>query len=124
MGAGELPKDLLRAKNRFQAWRRRRAKGRIPHFLWELAVQLAARHGLSRTATALGLHCHRLQKQVEAGQPPSAPAAFVELPPPALVGKHCLFEWSNRAGASLRVQLTGCDASDLEAVARGLRGVG
>jgi hypothetical protein len=54
---GELPKDLAQARCRFEAWRERRLRGRrIPQPLWDLAVQLAGQHGVSRTATALGLN--------------------------------------------------------------------
>lgn len=126
MGASELPRDLARARSRFQAWRRhrQRAGGRLPRSLWKLAVQLVANHGISRTATVLGLNYHRLQKQVEAsaGQPPAQAPAFVELPTPALLGKQCLFELANGAGASMRVQLTGYEATDLEALSRGFWG--
>jgi hypothetical protein len=123
MGASELPKDLVRGRSRFQAWRRRRghAGGRIPRSLWKLAVQLVASHGVSRTATVLGLHYQRLQKQVEAaaGQLPARGPAFVELPAAELLGKQCLFELANGAGATMRVQLTGYDAADVAILARG-----
>ena len=124
MGAskpGELPKDLERGRSRFQAWRaQRRAGGRIPQPLWELAVRLVNRLGVSRTATALGLDYYSLKERAEAvtGEAPSQPPAFVELPAPVLVGKQGLFELDNGAGATLRVHLVGYDAADLEALAR------
>jgi len=121
MGASELPRDLARARSRFQAWRRRRhASSRIPDPLWKLAVRLADTHGISRTATALGLDYSSLKKkQVEAavGQPQSGSPAFVELPSP-VVGKQCLFELANGAGAARRVQLTGYEAADVAVLAR------
>jgi len=122
---GPLTDDLLRGRNRFQAWRRSRprAGSPIPLSLWRLAVRLAKTHGISRTATALGLNYHRLQKHVEAAarsHPPSSEPAFVELPAPALFGKQCLFELDNGAGATLRVQLTGFDTADVEALAHSL----
>jgi hypothetical protein len=118
---GELPKDLAHARSRFEAWRERRQGGRrIPQPLWNLAVQLASQHGVSRTATALGLDYYSLKKQAEAAalQPPSRGPAFVELPPPVVVGKQALFELDNGAGATMRVQLLGYDAADVEALAR------
>jgi hypothetical protein len=126
MGAsvrGELPKDLVRARSRFQAWRwRRKAGARIPQPLWALAVRLVRTHGISRTAAALRLDYYSLKKRVEeAGDPDPAPSrgpAFVELPSPVVVGKQGLFELDNGAGASLRVQLVGYDAADVEALAR------
>jgi len=124
MGAskpGELPKDLERGRSRFQAWRaQRRAGGRIPQPLWELAVRLVNRLGVSRTATALGLDYYSLKKRAAeaADRPQSNGPAFVEVPSPVLVGKQGLFELNNEAGATLRVQLVGYDAADVEALAR------
>ena len=118
---GELLKDLAHARSRFEAWRERRQGGRrIPQPLWDLAVRLVSQHGISRTATALGLDYYSLKKRVEAaGQdPPSRCPAFVELPAPVVVGKQALFELDNGAGATMRVQLLGYDAADVEALAR------
>ncbi len=118
---GELPKDLAQGRLRFQAWReRRQGARRIPQPLWALAVRLGSQHGISRTATALGLDYYSLKKRVEsAGQePPSRSPAFVELPPSVVVGKQALFELDNGAGATMRVQLLGYDAADVEALAR------
>ena len=124
MGAierGSLPADLERARSRFQAWRVRRKRGtRIPRPLWAVAVRLASTHGVSRTATALGLGYYSLKQQVEAAapQPPPCGPAFVELPPPVVVSKQALFELDNGAGATMRVQLVGYDAAEIEALAR------
>jgi hypothetical protein len=118
---GELPKDLAQARSRFEAWREQRpGRRRIPQPLWDLAVRLASTHGVSRTATALGLGYYSLKKQAEAAalQPPACGPAFVELPPPVVVGKQALFELDNGAGATMRVQLVGYDAADVEALAR------
>lgn len=124
MGAserGELPNDLLQARNRFQTWRsRQRGRGRIPHELWELAVQLVQRHGLSRTASVLRLDYYSLKKHAEADAPdlPTRQPAFVQLPAPLPLGKQALFERDLGAGTTLRVQLLGYDTADLEALAR------
>jgi hypothetical protein len=118
---GELPKDLAQGRRRFQAWRERRQGGRrIPQPLWALAIRLVRQHGISRTATALGLDYYSLKKRVETAgqQPPSPGPAFVELPAPLVVGKQALFELDNGAGATMRVQLLGYDAADVEALAR------
>src|SRR5262245_17981858 len=118
---GEFPKDLAQGRSRFEAWRQRRqGSRRIPQLLWALAVRLVRQHGISRTATALGLDYYSLKKRVEsAGQrPPSPGPAFVELPAPLVVGKRALFELDNGAGATMRVQLLGCEAADVEALAR------
>jgi hypothetical protein len=124
MGASErvgLPQDLVQARSRFQAWRGRcQAGGRIPKRLWALAVRLGARHGVSRTATALRLDYYSLKERVEAaaGEPQSNGPAFVELPAPVVVGKQCLVELDNGAGATMRVQLVGYDAADVAALSR------
>ena len=124
MGAserGELPRDLVRARSRFQTWRgRRQTGGRIPHGLWALAVRLVNRYGVSRTAAVLGLDYYSLKKRAEgsAEQPQLNRPAFVELPSPVVIGKQGLFELANGAGATLRVQLVGYDAADVEALAR------
>ena len=123
MGAsdrGELPNDLAQARSRFQAWRaRRQAGGRIPQPLWALAVQLVAKHGVSRTAAALSLDYYSLKRRAEvADRPQASSPAFVELPAPVVVGKQCLFELDNGAGSTLRVQLVGYDTADVEALAR------
>ena len=118
---GEFPKDLAQGRQQFQAWReRRQGARRIPQPLWALAIRLVSQHGLSRTATALGLDYYGLKKRVEAaGQPPPSPSpAFVELPAPLLVSKQALFELDNGAGATMRVQLLGYEAADVEALAR------
>ena len=124
MGASEgrgLPPDLTLGRSRFQAWRGERKLGeRIPRPLWDLAVRLAKLHGVSRTATALGLDYYTLKKRAEetAVQPQSSDPAFVELPSPVVVGKQGLFELDNGAGARIRVQLVGYDAADVVALLR------
>ena len=118
---GELPKDLAQARSRFEAWRQRRSAGRrIPQPLWDLAVRLVSQHGISRTATALRLDYYSLKERVGAAaqQPPALRPAFVELPAPVVVGRQALFELDNGAGATMRVQLAGYDAADVEALAR------
>jgi hypothetical protein len=116
----ELPKDLLRAQRRLLTWRSRQtARKPIPHSLWALAVRLVQRHRLNRTARALKLDYYSLKKRAEqdpAPVPPGQPA-FVELPSP-LALKQCLCEISHRAGASMRLQLMGYDAADIEVLAR------
>jgi hypothetical protein len=115
-----LPKDLAQGRSQFQAWRARRTAGRIPQTLWALAVRLVSRHGVSRTATALGLDYYCLKKRAQGAADP-APAsgpAFVELPSPVLVGKQAALELDHGAGATLRVHLVGYDAAEVAALAR------
>jgi hypothetical protein len=118
---GQLPPDLVRGRDRIQAWRReRKGGGRIPQTLWAMAGRLAKAHGVSRTAAALGLDYYSLKKRAEAAaaQPHSSSPTFVELTPPAMVGKQCRLELDNGSGATMRVHLVGYDAADVEALSR------
>jgi len=77
----EIPAPLARGRDRFEGWRRTRQVGtRIPDELWSLAVKLADHHGISRTASVLGLDYYSLKKRVAAGNSgvTSVPSAFVE----------------------------------------------
>ena len=117
----QLPPDLVRGRSRFQAWRgQRKPGGRIPQPLWAMATRLAKVHGVSRTAAALGLDYYRLKElaTAAASEPYSSGPAFLELTPPVLVAKHCRFELDNGAGATMRVQLVGYDAAEVEALSR------
>ena len=56
MAGNELPKDLVRARCRFETWRRLRKGGsRIPPPLWRLAVGLARDHGVSGLINLFGI---------------------------------------------------------------------
>jgi hypothetical protein len=118
---GQLPPDLVRGRSRFQAWwAQRKVGGRIPQALWAMATRLAKAHGVSRTAAVLRLDYYRLKNLAEAAAsgPKSSGPAFVELTSPVLVAKQCRFELDNGAGATMRVQLVGFDAADIEALSR------
>lgn len=119
---GQLPADLVRAQQRFQAWRQQRTPGtRIPRPLWDLAVQLVKIHGVSRTAAALRLDYYSLKQRAEDVPPPDSPASspFVDVTPSLLFARQCHFEFENRSGVVIRVQLVGYDAADIEALSRG-----
>ena len=124
MGAsqhGQLPPDLVHGRRRFRAWRERRKPGvRIPQPLWTMAIRLAKAHGVSRTSAALGLDYYSLKKRAEAtaAPPRSSDPAFLELTPPVLLAKQCRLELDNGSGATMRVQLVGYDAADIEALSR------
>ena len=123
METSKLPRDLARARRRFQAWRARRPVGeRIPHSLWSLAVQLASSHGVSRTSGALQVDYYTLKKRAEEATHimPTTGPAFIELPASAVVGKQCQFELDNGAGARMRLHLVGYEANEIETLARSL----
>ena len=117
----QLPPDLVRGRSRFQAWRGQRKVGaRIPQSLWAMATRLANAHGVSRTVAALGLDYYRLKDRAEAAAsaPQSRGPASVELTSPVPVAQQCRFELENGAGATMRVQLVGYDAAEVEALSR------
>ena len=106
--------------------RTKRPRSRIPERLWELAVKLAAKHGLHRTARTLKLDYYSLKKRVEAaaGSREKNDAPFLELPAVGAVSTDavpvCVIELEEGA-ARWRVQLTGYSAADIAVVGRGVR---
>lgn len=63
--------DLSRAIVRFEQWRRGHiSRSRIPAVLWKLAVNLAGRHGVARTAAALNLDYYSLKNRLVARPSP------------------------------------------------------
>ena len=129
-----IPAELARGREQFQAWRQTHKVGtRFPDRLWTLAVKLAAAHGICRTAAVLGVVSCSLKKRVDLTQteePPATAPSFLEFSPPSLsatggvelsppsTARECIVEFEDAAGASMRVRLTGYDASDLVALGR------
>ena len=116
----EVPAPLSRLGQRFATWRKKRAAGqRIPKSLWKSAVEVAAQHGVSRTAALLRLDYYALKKRVENASSADPSSAFVELPPVSLsMMSECVIEWEDVAGARMRVQLKGQNAPDVLALSR------
>ena len=135
----EEPPELAQGRERLAAWRRMtKPKSRIPERLWKLAVKLAAKHGLHRTAQTLKLDYYSLKKRLEtatattksatAGRGEEHPA-FIDLPP-ALSPvpesgresvQECVIEFDDGA-VSVRVQLKGYSAAEIATVGRSVRG--
>jgi len=77
--------------------------------LWKLAVNLAGRHGVARTAAALNLDYYSLKNRLVARPSPfgdaehsSPPPAFVELAPGPLSSLGpCVIEFSDAAGSRI-----------------------
>lgn len=122
---GAVPRRLARAMVRFSNWRQSHEPGtRIPRHLWAVAVRLASRYGVSRTAVALKLNYGGLKRRVEARTVEARPRraagaipAFVELPGPMLAApSECLIECENAAGSKMRIHLKGGQAADLVAL--------
>ena len=124
-GMQKVPAELARAAARWAQWRRTRELGaRIPESLWKLALELAARHGVSRTAMVLRVDYYALKKRLDAQMPPrrvdsAAAPAFVELTPPSLAtASGCVIEFENVSGAKMRIELRGSQVPDLAALGR------
>jgi hypothetical protein len=123
-----LPKELTSVREQFERWRRgRRGRSRIPEGLWASAAEVAAQHGVSRTAQALGLDYYALGRRVAAskgdgGEPTGAPAAatFVELVPARAGGgvAECVVELESCRGSKMRIHLRGAGAAELSALSR------
>jgi hypothetical protein len=66
----EIPAELKEAEQRFAEWRSSQSGRRpIPEPLWALAMQLANRHGIFRTAQVLRLDYTKLKKYTRAAAP-------------------------------------------------------
>ena len=124
-GMQKVPAELERAAARWAQWRRTRRLGaRIPESLWDLALELAARHGVSRTAIVLRVDYYALKKRLDVQTPPrrvdsAAAPAFVELPPPPLAtADGCVIEFEKASGAKMRIELRGSQVPDLAAIGR------
>ena len=106
---------------RFKTWRGSRRRGeRIPEGLWQAAVELARRHGLSATAAMLKLSYYELKRRLGAGStsPPggSRASVFVEVPamplPPR--GEECgTVELVQAGGARLILRFPTASPHDL-----------
>ena len=126
-----VPADMSRAAERFTMWRSTQVRGtRIPDRLWDTAVALAGKYGLSRTAAAVKVGYYALKERCEAGpraspdaQASTATPTFVELPPaPFTVPGECVIELENTSGVTLRVRLQGHAVPDLVALCRSFWG--
>jgi hypothetical protein len=84
------PAEVLQARDRFERWRRTRAKRTpIPQPLWIEAARLAKHHGVHPVARALGLNDQQLRRRLDtapasrssAGLVPYTPAVMATMPP-------------------------------------------
>ena len=119
--------SFTQARREFDRWRRTRPRGaRIPAQLWRTAVALAQRHGVSKTASALGLDYYAVKKRLTRVAPrepirEDRPASFVELPPGCLSPSGtCVLELERPKGSRLRLELQGFPLSELERFVRSL----
>ena len=115
------PQDLLRLRRRLDEFRRGSSPGKaLPGWAWSEAGRLARRHGVHRTARALGLEYNKLKRTSGAGpvaasagrtvkQSPARGGAvkFLELPNalPA-VGQMCRVRLAGPAGERLELEMS------------------
>lgn len=118
----QLPLPLRRAAERFQQWRSgRRGRTPIPQPLWTLAIQLAGRFGVSKTAATLKLDYYSLKRRLAESTSAEDSTAFLELPGSSLAAAgECVIECENAVGARLRIHLKGVALSDVAALGRSL----
>ncbi|HUV67468.1 MAG TPA: hypothetical protein VMW24_26490 [Sedimentisphaerales bacterium] len=126
-----IPAALSAARRQFDRWRSRQPnqRARLPEALWQNAVALARKHGLNKTARALGLKYESLKKHLAAtATGPSKPSQgrweFLELLPSPVTSPSidCTIELEEGDGTMMRMHVKGACMADLASFARGFRG--
>ena len=125
-----LPEDLEQLQQQLTEFRStHRVRSRLPEPLWAGAAELAARHGVHRTARVLQLDYVGLKKRVESRKPSKvkrfasrATPTFVELVGPAAATvTSCRIELEATAG-KLRLEQPVMEATALAHVVRAFLG--
>jgi hypothetical protein len=125
-----IPMALSRARRQFDRWRRRQRnkRARLPEDLWQKAAALAHKHGLNKTARALGLKYDSLKKHLEAtatdsSEPGGTQCEFLELLPSPVTTPsiECTIELDDGSGTTMRMHIKGVRMADLASFARGFR---
>ncbi|GIW56902.1 MAG: hypothetical protein KatS3mg082_3313 [Nitrospiraceae bacterium] len=125
------------AAEAFRQWRGAKSgRGRIPDELWDLACQVARRHGVAKTAGALKLDYYTLQRRLDGrggarGKAVDTPkkrrrgsaGAFVELAPVTNISPQaeCELEFENGRGTKLTLRWKGSTPPDLAALSQLVR---
>jgi len=127
-----IPVALSTARRQFDLWRsrQRNKRVRLPEELWQKAVALAHKHGLNKTARALGLKYYSLKKHLEAAatdesKPAETLCEFLELlpsPPVTTPSIECTIELEDESGTTMRMHVKGARMADLASFAYGFRG--
>ena len=120
---------LRTARRQLDRWRsRHRPHTRLPEELWRKATALARRHGLNKTASALGLKYDSLKKRVETrGVDPSraeeTSCEFVEFLAGPMDARscECTIELDDGSGTTVRIHVKGVRMADLASFASALR---
>jgi hypothetical protein len=120
---------LRTARRQLDRWRsQHRPHTRLPEELWRKATALARRHGLNKTASALGLKYDSLKKRVETrGVDPSraeeTSCEFVEFLAGPMDARscECTIELDDGSGTTVRIHVKGVRMADLASFASALR---
>ncbi|MGH8291670.1 MAG: hypothetical protein ACREV7_22295 [Steroidobacteraceae bacterium] len=110
----EQPQDLVRLRRRLDEHRRGSRPGKaLPGWVWAAAGRLARRHGVHRTARALGLEYNKLKRA--GGAPAAIEAAGSRQRPSAGAVKFLeLTSGLGPAGPACRLRLAGPGGQHLE----------
>jgi hypothetical protein len=116
-----LPVALRTARRQLDRWRsRHRPHTRLPEELWRKAMTLARKHGLNRTASALGLKYYSLKKRMEAAvgdlsKGEEARCEFVEFLADPMDARscECTIELDDGSGTTVRIRVKGVRMADL-----------
>ncbi len=122
--AAEQPRDLVLMRQRLDDWRSSHKRGvAFPGKLWSAAGRVAQRHGVFRTARALGLEYNKLKRiSGVIGQAPGktkrpsnrAPMKFIELTGALPVGpSDCQLSLQNANGQKLQLEMTPGAATEM-----------
>jgi hypothetical protein len=116
-----LPASLAQAQQQFEQWRGEQPKrSRLPEELWSLAVDVACRCGVGRTAKALRLDHNKLKAKCRTSQSlASESMAFLELRPQR-GPVECTIDYQRSSDIqTIRVILSGPDWPDLNGLFQG-----
>ncbi|MCP4082199.1 MAG: hypothetical protein GY743_18365 [Planctomycetaceae bacterium] len=125
--------DFTVAEHAFKEWRTARKKGaRIPHDLWQLALDLAKRHSMAKVAVTLGLDYYSIKRRLTGQTPqtevvPTSKPAFVEMPRCDSTDPFtCSLEvhGPQESDSKVRLELQGIGAVDLALLVRSIRSHG
>jgi hypothetical protein len=119
--------ELEPVRRRLDQWRRtRRHRERIPEALWAVMSRLARRHGVSRSARALGVGYYDLKQRVAMPSPSpqttSERCQFVEVSlPVAAPSAQCVVELEDPNGIRMVMRLPGATAAEAAALVEAFR---
>ncbi len=114
----DQPADLSRLRRRLDEYRRGGSRGKaLPGWVWAAAGRLARRHGVHRTAGALGLEYNKLKRasgeaaevavSAEGRLRAAGATKFLDLTPALpLAGATCRVRLAGPAGQHLELEMT------------------